>query len=134
MSVRLLFLAVVAALAAAVSAATIPSARATTEPIEEIDIHVTIRDSGITLDRKSAPRGAAGRFIVFNLGKKPHTFTLGSKNVVSISKGLTTGVIKPGAKVKVLLVYLDFRGALTYRSVVKADLKNPRFRGTFTIE
>jgi len=41
--------------------------------------------------------------------------------------------MKPSSKFKVLLVFLDVRAALPYRSSTPADAKNPRMRGTFTI-
>jgi hypothetical protein len=122
---------VVAALAAL--AVMVPAAQGTTEPAEEIDVYVTIRDTGITLDRKEAARGAVARFIVHNLGKKPHSFVLGKQNVTAVRTGLSTPVIKPRSKVHILLVFLDFRGTLPYRSGVRADAKHPRMRGVFAI-
>jgi ribosomal protein S9 len=124
----------IAAVAALASLAVlVPAAQGTTEPVEEVDVYVTIRDSGITLSRKEAVRGAVARFIVHNLGKKPHSFELGKGNVTAVRTGLSTRVMRPKSRVKILLVFLDFRGALPYRSTVPADARNPRMRGVFTI-
>jgi hypothetical protein len=123
------------AVAAAVAslAVLVPAAQGTTEPVEEVDVYVTIRDSGITLNPKEAVRGAVARFIVHNLGNKPHSFVLGKGNVTAVRTGLATPVMKPKGQVRILLVFLDFRGALPYRSTVKADMRHPRMKGVFTI-
>lgn len=124
----------IAAVAAFASLAVlVPAAQGTTDPVEEVDVYVTLRDSGITLSRKEAVRGAVARFIVHNLGKKPHSFVLGTGRVTAVRTGLSTRVMQPRSKVKILLVFLDFRGGLTYRSTVKADLRNPKMKGVFTI-
>lgn len=125
---------IAAVVALASLAALVPAAQGTTEPVEEVDVYVTLRDTGITLSRKTAVRGAVARFIVHNLGRKPHSFVLGHGNVTAVRTGLSTRVMQPRSRVKILLVFLDFRGALPYRSGVKADAKNPRMKGTFTIE
>ena len=124
----------IAAVAAFASLAVlVPAAQGTTDPVEEVDVYVTLRDSGITLSRKEAVSGAVARFIVHNLGKKPHSFVLGTGRVTAVRTGLSTRVMQPRSKVKILLVFLDFRGGLTYRSTVKADLRNPKMKGVFTI-
>ena len=88
---------IAAVVALASLAALVPAAQGTTEPVEEVDVYVTLRDSGITLSRKDAVRGAVARFIVHNLGKKPHSFELGKGNVTAVRTGLSTPVIKPRA-------------------------------------
>lgn len=133
MKSRVLALAALASVTALVPAAS-ASRPATTDPTEEIDVNVTLRDSGITLDRHSATRGAIARFIVHNLGKKPHSFALGKRNVTAVKTGLSTRVMRPRSKVQILLIFLDYRGQLQYRSAVPADRANPRMRGVFTIE
>jgi hypothetical protein len=130
---RVLALAALSTLAALVPAAA-ASRPSTTEPAEEIDVYVTLRDTGITLDRHKATRGAVARFIVHNLGRKPHNFALGKQNVTAVRTGLSTRVLKPRSKVQILLIFLDFRGQISYRSTVAADRANPRMRGVFTIE
>lgn len=111
----------------------------TTEPTQEIRVEVTLTDSGIKLSHKVGERGWVALFVVRNKGTKPHSFEVAGKGGlalqanVSFKNGLATPVMKPGSKFKVLLIFLDVRGALAYRSYVPADLKNPRMRGTFTI-
>jgi hypothetical protein len=121
----------------------VPAANArlgTTEPTEEIRVIVNITDKGITMSPKAAPRGAVALFTVRNHGKKPHSFAVGEglgtamQANISYKKGLATPTIKPGGKVQILLIFLDLRGQLPYRSTVPADAKNPRMRGFFTIQ
>jgi len=106
----------------------------TTEPTEIIDHNVALRDSGITVTPKVGLRGTAGRFIVRNFGKKPHTFTVGNDKVVVLHKaGLSTGLMRPGSRARILLLFFDYRGKLAYRSIAPGDRTNPRMRGFFTI-
>ena len=106
----------------------------TTEPTEIIDYNVALRDSGITVTPKTGDRGTAGRFIVRNFGKKAHTFTVGNDKVVVLHKaGLSTGLMRPKSRAKILLLFFDYRGQLQYRSIAPGDRSNPRMRGFFTI-
>ena len=107
----------------------------TTEPTEIIDFNVALRDSGITVTPKVGLRGTAGRFIVRNFGKKAHTFTVGNDKVVVLHKaGLSTGLMRPKSRAKILLLFFDYRGKLAYRSIAPGDKTNPRMRGFFTID
>lgn len=131
-------------LAGLLTIALVPAAQGrvgTTEPTMEIPVTVTLTDRGISMTPKVGTRGAVALFVVSNVGKKPHSFAVGEgaggvamQANVSFKKGLATPVIKPGGKRQVLLIFLDFRGQLPYRSTVKADLNNPRMRGHFTIQ
>jgi hypothetical protein len=134
MTARIVTLSLLASLAALMPAAQGAARPTTTEPTEIVDFNVTLRDSGITVSPKVGLRGTAGRFIVRNFGKKAHTFTVGNDKVVVLHKaGLSTGVIRPGSRIRILLLFLDYRGKLTYRSIAPADRSNPRMRGFFTI-
>jgi hypothetical protein len=134
MPARIVALSVLAFLAVLLPAAQGAARPVTTEPTEIIDVNVTLRDTGITVSPKSGERGTASRFLVRNVGKKPHTFTVGNDNDVVLHKaGLSTGIIRPGSRLRVLLLFLDYRGKLTYRSIAPADRTNPRMRGYFTI-
>jgi hypothetical protein len=105
----------------------------TTVPDVFLPIHVTITDTRISLDRKSANRGDEVRFTIRNSGTKSHNFTLGNK--VKRGTGQQVGfstTLKPKTE-KQYLLFMDYRGPLPYRSVLKADRTKPGMRGTFHI-
>jgi len=124
-------------LATLAALAIVPLVRATpspqtTAPNVFVDIHVTLTDSKIILSRHSAPRGTDARFIVKNIGKKAHSFTLGT---VARGLGTQTGfdkVFRPNQS-QVLLLFLDYRGKLPYYSKLKADKNKPGMKGVFVI-
>jgi hypothetical protein len=125
------------ALVALSAAALVPGANAsgpqTTVPDVFLNVHVTITDSRITLDRHSATRGDEVRFILRNSGTKVHSFTLGT--TTKRGAGNQTGfssVLKPKAQ-KLILLFLDYRGPLPYRSILKHDQGKPGMKGIFTI-
>ncbi len=104
----------------------------TTTPDVFVTIHVTITDSRISLDRRSASRGDEARFVIRNVGKLAHTFTLGTKR---FGTGTQTGfhsALKPRQE-KLVLLFLDYRGPLPYRSTMRHDLGKPGMKGTFKI-
>ena len=105
----------------------------TTVPDVFLPVHVTVTDSRISLDRKSAHRGDEVRFTIRNAGTKTHNFTLGTttKRGVGSQVGFST-TLKPKQE-KVFLLFLDYRGELPYKSIIKADLKKPGMRGIFKI-
>jgi len=103
----------------------------TTVPNIFVDIQVTITDTRITLNRRSANRGDECRFIVRNVGTKRHSFTLG---------GTARGTVQPGFShtlnpktQQTLLLFLNYRGPMPYRSIIPADRSKPGMHGTFTI-
>ena len=104
----------------------------TTAPPPVSNIKVIITDSGITISPKLAQRGSMGRFILVNQGKKPHTFVLGHERR---GTGVQTGfkkALKPSQQ-SVLILFLDFRGAIPYHSPLPADKTKPRMQGIFRI-
>jgi hypothetical protein len=106
----------------------------TTVPDVFLPIHVTVTDRRISLDRKSGHRGDEVRFTIRNAGTKTHNFTLGkttTKRGIGAQVGFST-TLKPKQE-KVYLLFLDYRGDLPYRSMLKADLKKPGMRGIFKI-
>jgi hypothetical protein len=104
----------------------------TTIPDVFLPVHVTMTDSRISLDRKSGHRGDEVRFTIRNAGTKTHNFTLGTtKRGQGYQVGFST-TLKPKQE-KVFLLFLDYRGSLPYKSIVKADLKKPGMRGIFKI-
>ena len=125
------------ALAAVSSVALVPAARSadrpqTTAPPPLSNIKVVITDSAITVSPKRVPRGSMGRFILVNTGKKPHTFVLGHERR---GTGVQTGfkkALKPSQQ-SVLILFLDFRGAIPYHSPLPADKSKPRMQGIFRI-
>jgi hypothetical protein len=124
------------AIAALSAAALVPAAHGqrpqTTIPDVFVTVHVTITDSRISLDRRSAGRGDEVRFIMRNAGTKTHSFTLGN---LKSGQGTQTGfssMLRPKQQ-KVTLLFLDYRGPLPYRSIVKIDRNKPGMKGIFTI-
>ena len=125
------------ALAAVSAVALVPAAQSadrpqTTAPPPVSNIKIIITDTGITVSPKLAQRGSMGRFILVNRGKKPHTFVLGHERR---STGVQTGfkkALKPNQQ-SVLILFLDFRGAIPYHSPLPADRSKPRMQGIFRI-
>ena len=104
----------------------------TTAPPQVANIKITISDTGIRISPKSAQRGSMGRFIIVNVGKKPHTIVLGHERR---GTGVQTGFsksLKPSQQA-VLLLFLDFRGLIPYRATLPADRSKPAMQGTFRI-
>jgi hypothetical protein len=125
-------------LAAALVACLVPAAHAarassrTTAPPPVVDIKVKISDAGIVFSPKKAVRGAYGRFILLNVGKKSHSISLGA---AKRGAGVQTGFhkfLKPSEQ-KVLLLFLDYRGPVYYRATLPSDRGKPRMKGVFRI-
>jgi hypothetical protein len=104
----------------------------TTEPPAVWDIHIRLTDTRIALGRRSAPRGDVARFIIRNVGTKPHSFTLGT---AARGTGVQTGfshLLKP-KQLKIVFLFLDYRGQLRYYSKLPADRAKPGMKGIFTV-
>jgi hypothetical protein len=117
-----------ALLAAAAFAPAAPAGHTTTAPSVFVNVHVTISDTKLTLTPKVAPRGAAARFLIRNIGTKPHTFNFGS---TKIGSGFQTGfarVIPPKSR-QILLLYLNYRGRLAY----SVDSARAGMKGLFDV-
>ncbi|HEX5584067.1 hypothetical protein [Gaiella sp.] len=85
----------------------------TTAPTLFIKVKVTITDSKIIVRPRQAPRGSNVQFMLRNVGKKTHVFTLGTaKRGVGLQTGFKQ-VVRPGQH-KSLMMYLDYRGLLPY--------------------
>jgi hypothetical protein len=109
-----------------------PARTHTTAPNIYVNVNVTLTDTKVTVSPTSAPRGSDARFIVRNVGSKPHLFTIGS---LRYGTGVQTGftrVMKPGAH-GVFLVYLDYRGLMRYYSDIGANARTPTYKGTFAV-
>ena len=125
------------ALAGVSAVALVPAAQSahqpvTTAPPPVSNIKITITDAGINVSPKFAQRGSMGRFILVNTGKKPHTFVLGHERR---GTGVQTGFkksLKPSQQ-SVLILFLDFRGAIPYHSPLPADKSKPSMKGIFRI-
>jgi hypothetical protein len=105
----------------------------TTIPEVFVPVRVTVTDARISLNRKSAHRGDEVRFTIRNAGTKVHSFTLGTGAKAGTGRQVGfSATLKPREE-KVFLLFLDYRGDLPYRSIVKADLKKPGMRGIFKI-
>ncbi|MDP9225146.1 MAG: hypothetical protein M3P18_15125, partial [Actinomycetota bacterium] len=80
----------------------------------------------------TAPRGADARFLVRNIGTKPVTFTIGNgPHGVGVQTGFSR-VFKPGTQ-KVLLLYLNYRGAIPYFSGDSFARAKPGTKGSFLV-
>jgi hypothetical protein len=125
------------ALVAASTAALVPAAQGTagprtTAPPPVVTIKVTITDSRISMHPKRGQRGAIGRFILLNLGKKAHAFKLGhEKRGTGAQTGFTTS-LRPNQQ-STHIFYLDYRGKLPWIAPLPADRSNRAMQGTFTI-
>lgn len=97
-----------------------------------MNVKVTITDTRIGVTPKIAQRGDYARFILVNLGKQPHTFTLGTtKHGTGVQTGFSKA-LKPNEQ-KILLLFLDYRGRIAYRGTLPADRLLPGMKGVFTI-
>jgi hypothetical protein len=131
--VKLRLFALAATAAAALAQGATGSARPqTTAPPPVVDIKVTITDRAITMRPKKAFRGDYARFILVNTGNKPHTFSFGAKKR---GAGVQTGFVKPlkPKEQKILLLFLDYRGPVSYSSILAADRAKAAMKGVFTI-
>ena len=123
-------------LVALLAVALVPTAQArqqTTAPTLFITVNVTLTDSKIILSQKVAPRGTSARFVIKNIGSKPHSFTLGS---LQRGFGHQTGfdkIVRPNQPADILVLYLDYRGKMPYYSKLSTDLKNGKMHGFFTV-
>jgi hypothetical protein len=104
----------------------------TTAPPQVITIKIMISDTAISMTPRSAPRGDMGRFILVNTGKKRHTFALGHERRQTGTQTGFTKSLRPGEQA-ILLLYLDYRGALPYLGALPADRVKPAMKGTFRI-
>ena len=104
----------------------------TTAPPPVVTVKVTITDTRIGVAPKTAIRGSYARFILQNVGKQPHAFTLGAtKRGTGVQVGFSK-LLKPNEQ-KVLLLFLDYRGKVTYRGSLPADRSKAAMQGVFTI-
>lgn len=125
----------VIALGVVLAAMLVPSALArpqTTAPNVFVNIHVTLTDTEVILSPKTAPRGSDARFIVKNLGTKPHSFTLGSSVLGANLQSGFSRTVQPKQS-KILLLYLNARGALQYYGGATAKKSTPKMKGIFLV-
>lgn len=104
----------------------------TTAPPQVITIKIMISDTAIRMTPKSAPRGVMGRFILVNTGKKRHTFALGHERRQTGTQTGFTRSLGPGQQA-ILLLYLDYRGTVSYLGTLPADRSKPAMKGSFRI-
>ena len=105
---------------------------ATTAPLYVLTVHVTITDTRITLDRHKAPRGVEVRFVIRNLGARPHNFTLTGRNPAASGRAGLTKTVKPRQQ-GVLRLFADYRGKAPYFDSLPADRGKPGMRGFFVV-
>jgi hypothetical protein len=122
----------VAAIAALVPATQSLAEPDTTAPPPVVDVKVTITDSRFSVSPNRARRGSLARFILVNVGRKPHAFKLGHERRGTGSQtGFTTAV--PAGKQKVNILFLDYRGTLAYSPALPSDRAKRGMTGQFTI-
>jgi len=127
----------IAVLGAASVVALVPAAQSlarpdTTSPPPVVDVKITMTDSRFGISPSKARRGSLARFILVNLGKKPHSFKLGhEKRGIGAQVGFTT-VVPAGAQ-KVHIIFLDYRGKLPYAPSLRTDRAKSGMKGNFTI-
>lgn len=102
----------------------------TTRPGLELDVRVTITDTRIVLDRRTAPRGVEARFQIRNVGAKTHNFTLNGPKLSGDRRQGFSRTLKPGQQ-KAVRLFLDVRARQTYFSGLSADRSKPGMRGVF---
>ena len=125
------------ALAAASAAALVPAALSSAQPLTTapppvVTIKITITDSRIAISPKRAQRGSMARFILLNVGTKPHTFKLGHERRGTATQTGFTKALKPSEQ-HILIYYLDYRGKLPYFGTLPTDRSKPGMQGIFTI-
>jgi len=105
----------------------------TTAPDSYVNIKVTMTDTSFTLSRHTGPAGSDARFILHNIGKKAHSFQLGTaKSGLGFQSGFNA-LVKPGQQ-KILILYLDYRGAkVPYFGNLPSDRHDAHMRGIFTV-
>ncbi len=104
----------------------------TTAPPPVVTIKITITDMAVRMSPKRAQRGSFARFILVNVGTRPHAFALGH---LKRGTGSQTGFIKslkPDEQ-SILLLFLDYRGSVPYRCTLPADRSRAQMKGIFTI-
>jgi hypothetical protein len=127
----------VAVLTAVSAASILPAAQGsaqpqTTAPPQVVNVKITMTDTAFRMSPRVAQRGSVARFILVNIGKKPHTFTLGhEKRGTGAQTGFSRS-LKPSEQ-SVLILFLDYRGVLPYSGTDPADRSKPGMKGTFKI-
>lgn len=104
----------------------------TTAPTVFYNIHVTLTNTRIVLDKHNAPRGTYARFIIRNLDTRPHNFTLGKVRRGTGAQSGFSRTLKPRQK-QILLLFLDYRGPIPYSAGLPADRSKSGMKGVFTI-
>ena len=105
----------------------------TTTPSLTVDVHVTITNTRIVLDRHSAPRGVEARFVLKNSGTKSHNFTLNGKTTPTGVRQEFSRTLKPQQRV-IVPIFLDRRARIPYFDALPADRGKPAMRGFFVID
>jgi hypothetical protein len=113
-------------------AAVAGQAQATTAPDLYVNVNVTMTNSRFILSVDTAPRGADARFVLHNVSNQPHNFALGNGPVgTGVQSGFSV-TVKPGQQ-KILVLFLDNRGAVHYHGGLPADRNKPGMKGVFII-
>jgi hypothetical protein len=104
----------------------------TTAPSLTLDVHVTLTNTRIVLDRHSAPRGVQARFVIKNTGTKAHNFTLNGKTSPTGVRQDFSRTLKPQQR-EIVRLFLDRRGRVPYFDGLPAERREPGMTGFFVI-
>jgi hypothetical protein len=110
----------------------LPLVPRTTAPDLYVNVNVTMTNTAFILSTHAAPRGADARFVLHNTSNQPHNFALGKENYGTGVQTGFTATVKPG-QTKILILFLDIRGSITYGPGLAADRNKAGMKGTFQI-
>ena len=105
----------------------------TTIPDVFLPVHVT--DDGLAHLARPEERPSRRRGAFHDQERRDEDAQLHARHRAKPGTGYQVGfstTLKPKQE-KVFLLFLDYRGALPYHSIIKADLKKPGMRGIFKI-
>ncbi len=104
----------------------------TTAPDLYINVRVTMTNDKFIVSRHSAPRGADARFIIKNISNKVHIFAIGNEKYGTGAQTGFSSSVKPGQQ-RILILFLDYRGTISYHGGLPADRNKPGMKGKFDI-
>ena len=101
----------------------------TTVPTPYLTVKVTMTDSKFTLSKHSGPEEWDARFVIHNVGTKPHAFDFRGGD--ARFEGKVNTLVQPGQK-KIMILFLNQQGTtLHYFGSLAADRSNAGMQGVF---